>query len=267
MVRPSNICLSLLLPLPILFLLYFDKIDNKLLLLVVTILGFLVAISPQLYINFYHFNKISFLPAANLGNQQINWGIQIIKYATNLSGIGSSHGLFYSNPFALHFDEKEGLSWYFSNLGLGVNTIFLHIFNVFSFDYYFPYIYNAYPKYKIYTLLYSWFIIFWGIFGIYKTSNNIFYLKKEEFKNIYIAKFLLYVVIPVVFLSSLSILAISAVEVRFSLPLVLILLPFAFYSLYKNFKNVNLWIIFILFIVNAFVVSTFVDLQRNIPFI
>lgn len=261
MVRPSNVCLILLIPLfAIFFFLYYQY--KRLAILGVLTFGFLVAVAPQLYMNYYYFQKISFLPTLDLGSKQIEWGIQYIKYATNLSGIGTPK-MYYNNPFALNYSFDMGLSWYFHNFEYGIKTIFLHIFNVFSFDYYFPYIYDLYPKYKNLTLFYSWFITFFGTFGIYELFKNRLYI---QYKNTGTTKFLLFVILPIVFLSMLSILTISAVEIRFSLSLILILLPFAFYSFKRNLKNINIWIIFTLFIICAFLISSFVDLQKNIPY-
>lgn len=262
MIRPSNIILSLLLPILFIMTFLLEQKLNKVIVFLTLLSGFFVAVFPQLYINFIFFQKVTFLPTVELGYLQIKWGIENIKYATNLSGDGIPQ-LYYKNPFYVQM-ENLGLTWYFSNFGDGVKTILLHIFNVFTYDYYFPYIYDLYPKYKFVTLLYSWFILFFGFFGIYELHKYIKYTNIENSEKI---KFLFYIILPIVFLSTLSVLAISAVENRFSLPLVLILLPFSFYSFFKNIKNINVWTIFILWVICAFLISSFVDMQKNIPII
>lgn len=261
MIRPSNINLVILLPL--LFIMsYFTKQSiNKILVAILIVFGFVLAIYPQIYINFIYFEKLTFLPTAELGNSQIKWGIEYIKYGTNLSGEGIPQ-LYYKNPFYIPI-EGLGLNWYFINLGDGIKTVLLHLFNVFTYDYYFPYIYNLYPKYKFITLLYSWFILFYGVVGIFDSFNRVRNYMEINYR---IVKFLVFIALPLVFLGALSILAISAVEVRFSLPLVMILLPFAYWSFFNNLKNIKLWVVFGLWITCAFLISAFVDLQKNIPY-
>lgn len=261
MVRPSNISLIILIPLLMIFF-YFYK-NKKLYIAGLLILGFLIAVAPQLYMNYHHFQKISFLPTIDLGTKQIEWGIQYLKYATNLSGVGTPQ-MYYKNPFALNYVSGMGISWYFHNLESGFKTVFLHLFNVFSFDYYFPYIYDLYPKYKSLILFYSWFIIFFGILGIFESYKNLnIYVNSKYFREV---KILFYIILPSTIMGGLSILAISAVEVRFSLPIVTILMPFVFYSFLKNKLRLKVLSIFILWISCAFIISSFVDLQKNIPY-
>lgn len=258
MVRPSNISLILLIPAIFVMTYFLQQKVNKTIVLLLLICGIFIAVLPQIYINFIFFKKISFLPAVELGNLQLKWGIEYIKYATNLSGKGIPQ-LYYKNPFYIPLENLQ-FSWYLSNFSNGIKTVLLHLFNVFSYDYYFPYIYNLYPKYKFLTLFYSWFILFYGIIGIIETAKSI----KQNHEISKKSKFLLLVILPITLLGALSILAISAVEVRFSLPLVVILLPFTFHSFFKNLKNINLWLVFFLWLVCAFIIQSFVDLQTNI---
>ena len=265
MIRPTNINLVILLPVLIGIGFFVQKKTSKIAIFFLVFFGFLLAISPQIYINFIFFNKLTFLPAIQLENLQVQWGIKYIKYGTNLSEIKTwdkeAQRLLYINPFYTH-GEHLGLNWYFLNFGKGIKTILLHCFNAFTYDYYFPYIYNLYPKYKILTQLYGWFILFFGVFGIFELFNKIKDVKSENFK---IVKFLTYVVLPLVFFSSLAMLSISAIEIRFSLPLITILLPFAYLSFCNNLKNIKLWSFFGLWIYCAYLISSFVDLQKNIP--
>lgn len=260
MVRPSNINLILLIPMMFVLTYLTKKELNKILTLLVLLLGFFIAVLPQLYINFIFFQKISFLPVVELGSLQIKWGVECIKYATNLSGEGIPQ-LYYKNPFYLPID-KIGLSWYFTNIENGIKTVFLHIFNVFTYDNYFPYIYDLYPKYKNLTLVYSWFILYFGAIG---TINTIVTLYKNENHSKDI-KIVFFVFFPIIMLSSISILAISAVETRFSLPLITILLPFAFLTFPKYWKNFKIISLFLCWLIVAFTLNSFVDLQKNIPY-
>ena len=261
MLRPSNINLVILLPLLYIVSYMIKQNINKIIVALLVISGFAVAIYPQMYINFIYFEKLTFLPTVELGNLQIKWGIEYIKYGTNLSGEGIPQ-LYYKNPFYSPV-ENLGLNWYFENLGDGIKTIFLHLFNVFTYDYYFPYIYDLYPKHKLVILFYSWFILFYGMIGVSELLNKI---KNNKQYDDRLVKFLLYIILPLVFVSTLSILSTSAVEVRFSLPLVLILLPFAYWSFFNNLKNFKLWAVFTLWISCASLISSFVDLQKNIPY-
>lgn len=263
MVRPSNISLITTIPAIFAMLYLVKKQIHPFLVLIILFAGFLLAVVPQIYINFTFFNKLTFLPAMNLGDSQIKWGIEYIKYGTNLSGQGIPQ-LYYKNPFFLASDGL-GVSWYFTNIGNGIKTAFLHIFNVFTYDYYFPYIYDLYPKYKNITLFYSWFILYFGVIGfvnslIYLITNKSF--NKNEKNNL---KFL-YLLFLIVFISNTAILAVSAVEIRFSLPLVFMLLPFAFYALIKFKSNFKIIGIFALWLLLAYTLNAFVELQKNIPF-
>lgn len=260
MIRPSNITLIILLPALFGMLYLMEQKLNKITVAILLIFGFLLAILPQLYSNYLFFQKITFLPVVDLGNAQIKWGIENIKYATNLSGEGVPQ-LFYKNPFYVQIDNLK-LSWYFLNLENGIKTILLHIFNAFSYDYYFPYIYDLHPKYKSSLLVYSWFVMYFGVLGVVEVYKILWSSGKECLNNV---KILMYLIFPAVFLGALSILMLSAVENRFSLPLVLVMTAFAFYSFFKNFKRIIIWLVFSLWISCASLIQSFVDLQKNIP--
>ena len=260
MIRPSNIVLLILLPALFCMAYLIEQKLNKITVTLLLIFGFLLAILPQLYSNYLFFQKITFLPVVDLGNAQIKWGIENIKYATNLSGEGLPQ-LFYKNPFYIPVDNLK-LSWYFLNFENGIKTIFLHIFNAFSYDYYFPYIYDLHPKYKLPLLVYSWFVMYFGIIGVVEACKFLLSSGKECLNSVII---FMYLIFSAVFLGALSILMLSAVENRFSLPLVLVMTAFAFYSFSKHFKNIITWLAFFLWISSAFIIQSFVDLQKNIP--
>lgn len=260
MIRPSNINLILLVPLILGLVCFIKPKTNKIIMSMILVVGLLVTIIPQVYINYKLFHKISFLPTTELGDLQIRWGIEYVKYATNLSGIGVPQ-LYYKNPFFLKSDNLS-LTWYLQNPGLGVKTALLHIFNAFTYDYYFPYIYNLYPRYKNILQLYSWLVLFYGVMGI----SNLLQITYNNTSNQKSIKYLVFIILPLITLPYLGILSVSAVESRFSLPLVVVLIPLAYWSFFENIRNLKIWLAFILWISCAFLVSAFVELQKNIPY-
>ncbi len=254
MIRPSNIHLMILLILiPLLRSHSFKKI------IILSFIGFIVAVFPQIYINYTVFGTFSFLPNVKLGDLQIQWGIEYIKYATNLSGIGTAQ-LFYHNPFYLN-SEIANLNWYFSNPIQGIKTIFLHIFGALNFDYLFPYIYELTPRYQILLILYSSSILFFGIYGYTKLINILW--KNRQINLNKNALQILLIIIPVVIFGWMAIIGLSAVENRFSLPIITFLMPFAFFGLHHLRNNKKFLLLFCIYLILAYLLSDFISMQKT----
>ncbi|QIR75451.1 hypothetical protein FA592_04120 [Sulfurospirillum diekertiae] len=261
MIRPANIHIIILIPVLIVSYCYFrykDGIKNNYLAIgAFCFLGFFVAVVPQIYINYTYFDIVSFLPARNLGSEQINWGIQYLKAAANCTNIGTG-ALLYTNPLFKPSDIL-GLEWYWINPIAGLKTIGLHIFSAFDYNYLFPYIYNINPKYSIFLFFYSQVILYFGVIGY---GSSLKYCNSENAIREF--NVMLFIMIPLVVLGSLSVIAISAVENRFSLPIITILLPFAFFTLYKYKTNKLVILGFTLYLIMAFYVSSFINAQKTI---
>lgn len=69
-----------------------------------------------------------------------------------------------------------------------------------------------------------------------------------------------------VFTLNLLILSVSAVENRFSLPLLVILMPFAFFAFFTYKKNIKIMSGFLFWLVVSHTLNSFIELQKNIPY-
>lgn len=198
--------------------------------------GFLLAVAPQLVFNYSAYGVFGFMPVVDLGGAQIEWGLKYLKYATNLSG--GSPQLYYTNPW--FSGTPGGLIWYVDNPLLGLATIAVHIFAAFDFDYLFPYIYNLSPWYGPILFAFSHFVLFWGAIGylwsIAALRNLTAGTRTPRARFPVILLTLLYAGL---ILGWISVHALTAVENRFSLPIVAALLPLAIWALFVKAKTMR----------------------------
>ena len=221
--------------------------------------GFLVVVLPQIIINYRYYDVLSFMPVFNLRQFQITTGISFIKYATNLSG--GQLGLMYQNSWSTASDTS--LAWYFLNPWVGFKTMFLHIFGALDFDYLFCYLYDLYPKYRPLLFLYSQSIVFWGVVGFTLGVQDLRRLVDFESRMKTIAVYFSWL-IPAVILGWVAVTSISAVENRFSLPIIALLLPLAAWVLFVRKRETRrlfawLWLLFTSYLTFAWWVSSFID--------
>jgi len=191
------------------------------------VLGFFLAVLPQIIINYRFFDELTFLPVFKLGSFQIRSGILMIKYGTNMTGNGPPAMVY---PNIWFNNAVPDLSWYFLHPWLGVRTMFLHLFSALDFDYLFCYIYDLRPKYRPVLFLYSQTVLFWGVVGFFAAARDIRVWEqrggtKPKASVVFMALLLAAV------LGWCAVTSISAVENRFSLPMVAILLPLAAWAL------------------------------------
>lgn len=260
MVRPST--LFLLAPL-VATLAYYCIYSNhrasaKAGLLVLCAVCFAMAVSPQIYLNVKYYDRWTFLPVFDLGNFQIDAGIRMIKYATNLAG--EKPTLPYFNP--LSTPNTDGIFWYILNPINGFFTAFLHLFAALDFDYLTVYIFNKNPWYRPILFIYSQSINFWGIAGIIYWQKKCRPPKewgtKINTRNIYLMSMIFLFI-----LGWASLTSITAVENRFALPVVTLLLPFAFWSISSGkFRvkalNIPLWLWFLIYLGFAMIISWYI---------
>ncbi len=159
----------------------------------------------QIVINVTNFHVVSFLPVQDLGGAQIKWGIQNIKYGTWLGG-GSPHNYYPSSN--LINATGDSLSWYLNNRLDACKLLFFKLIGAFDFDYLMPYPYHQ-PRYKWVVSFFS-FTIFWlGIYGVFlHLYTNKLLLLGSRFMPL------------VIFISWCSVSLSSALELRFTLPLI-----------------------------------------------
>jgi hypothetical protein len=124
--------------------------------------GFLLVVVPQLSINVMHYGKWTILPNVELGASVLEFGKQVLKYLTNLSGTEIQQC--YRVPWAV--PPGVGASWYLLNPVAGFKTAALHVFSALDYDYFFPYVYNLKPSYRPVLFVYVHACLFFGAVGL-----------------------------------------------------------------------------------------------------
>lgn len=169
---------------------------------------------PQIYINLLNYGRPTPLPVFDLGAAQVQWGLELIKYATNLSG--GDPRLTYSNPF---YTGGSGITWYFENPLRAMAGITMKIVGAFDYDYLFPYIYDAKPWYRWVSGSISLGIFTLGLAGIVvhaiRPDSCAVRIGPRYFPLLCVTAW-----------AGLTV--VSAVELRFALPMYALLVPFAF---------------------------------------
>lgn len=168
---------------------------------------------PQIYINTLNYGRVTPFPVFDLGAAQLQWGIENIKYGTYLGG--GNPQVFYLNPF---YVSGQGFEWYLNNPIHAIGTLILKLVAAFDCDYIFPFFYNKSPWYGLYTGMISIFILLMGMWGV------LVHAFRPEAIFVKVGPRYLPLVCFVTW-SGISLL--SAIELRFTLPMYGLLLPFA----------------------------------------
>ena len=238
----------------------------------------IVATVPQSALNWMRAHKATPLPIYDLKAKQLDAGVRYIKYGTNMTGERPA-GLFYRNPLFVEAEGRQGIDWYFRAPLRGSMTLVLRMFAGFDFDYLFPYIYDLRPGYRPVLFLLSQFIVFFGIGAIillmYPTlARRILGTSAAE-------HFYWTGPIPAgqVFITALlgwaAIHAVSAIENRFTLPMVTMLMPLAVAALWvliRVFQSGNikrgLWIVagFGLWMAACLPIIRILERAKQLPF-
>lgn len=167
---------------------------------------------PQIYINMVNYGRMTPFPTFDLGSAQLQWGIEYIKYGTYLGG--GNPQMFYTNPL---YGTGQGLEWYFQNPVSAVGTMFIKLVGAFDYDYIFPYIYDRKPWYSWLTGISSIMVFLLGMWGLlvhaFRTDESVFRIGPRFFPLIS-------------FLTWSGVSLVSAIELRFTLPMYTLLLPF-----------------------------------------
>lgn len=177
MIRPANISLAAAWHIAAVFRCFWLKADRRTgIILAYVCLGCLFSafiFAPQVIYNIRTYDKATVFPTRNLGSLQIGYGIVAMKYATAVTPDGA-HPVVYHNPFSeiRDFKDAPGSEWYVNNPGAGLKTLLVHIFNAFSWDYPFVYIYDLVPWYRHLLPFVVWiFIIPGALFGCSATIH------------------------------------------------------------------------------------------------
>jgi hypothetical protein len=180
-------------------------------LIVACFLFFVLPLIPQVLINDSLYNKMTPFPVENLGSRQIIWGIQYLKYGTNMSRLGQMQ-MNYVNPFLENESEaEEAMLWYQHHPLAGAAIIGIKFVGAFDFDYLTPYIYDVRPFYRWPSAFVSLSIFFFGLWGLFRYTF---------FRGSHIQRFFGERFFPAVCLLLWgAVTLVSALELRFTLPI------------------------------------------------
>lgn len=191
----------------------------------------MLALVPQIMINHRLFDSVSPLPNLNLGAKQIRWGIENLKYATAPKQ-GSDARMFYKNPLSQgHFRESDGIDWYWHHPLRGAATIGLKSIAAFDFDFLQPYIWNRNPPFKWLVRLISLATLILGMRGLLMHAHrreDVLLQLGSGAQNL------------LIFVGWAGVTLLAAVELRFTLPMLSLLLPCCVAGLLDRSGNLHL---------------------------
>jgi hypothetical protein len=221
-----------------------------------SVFGFCLAVFPQFLVNTMTFHRHTFLPVYDLGALQFDGGVKNLKYGTNMISVNPA--LLYPNPW--YHDGKSStatLGWYFQHPWNGFKTVFFHIFGALTFDTLFPYTYDLNPWYKPLLFLFNQATIFWGCVGYWDQT------KRARVNGISSTEAQAAVLIGIYVTSWCAIYAFTAVESRFSLPVIAMMLPFALMSTWQRIESRKIFsaalLLFVLYLFCAGYLAHFLD--------
>jgi hypothetical protein len=269
MVRPASIYLLLMLVVVICFFIWLEKSNTLslgLLLVLAVAVGFMFAVTPQVVYNFSSFHVFSFMPVTDLGALQFDVGTHSLKYLTNLAG--GNPELCYESPWS-QGAHGEGLVWYFKNPLIGFKTVFMHLYGALDHDYLFTYVYNLNIWYRPILFIFSQFVLFWGVVGYFYAAND---LRKFDSPDKNEKSKVLHILFSLTFVSFMvgwaSIHAFARNEVRFSLPVIAVLLPLAAWVVFVRLRTLSqnklIYGIFVMYLLLAATLSSFLGGLKQI---
>ncbi|KQR85488.1 hypothetical protein ASG35_27275 [Burkholderia sp. Leaf177] len=229
MVRPGNIHWIPALLAVLIFIIVRSRQKSSALFLPV-LAGFILAITPQFILNAIHFHRYTFLPIYDLSALQFDAGVRYLKYTSYLTG--THPDMPYLNPWYTGTGSAT-LRWYFQHPLNGVKTIFFHFFGALDFDQLFPYVYNLNPWYRPLLFIYSHTVIYWGVIGY------VLIARRACSKGFQSHETIAATLITVYAGSWCAVYALTAVENRFAIPVITILVPLALFALTHEFEKHN----------------------------
>lgn len=205
-IRPTAIWLVAPLSFYLVFLIFSGSVNYLKLIGVIAIAA--IPLGVQIFINYSRFDAFTFFPATDLGKAQIEWGIKHLKYATWMGG-GAQPNYYPSSEFISAVPGETGFTimWYFSNFVEGIKLVFVKFVGAFDFDYLVPYPYFVIKDFWI-PSAFSFAVMFFGVCGVvyHALTNNVAVLGNRFLPGI-------------IFVSWGAITLISALELRFTLPI------------------------------------------------
>ena len=190
------------------------------------VVGAMIPLAPQLFINVTQFGEFTVLPTLDLGGMQVEWGQQYLKYGTFVNERGGGEPMPYPNPWFDAASGVTGLGWYVTEPWAGFKTVCFHLFGGLDFDYLYPYVYAVESGLRLPLFILGQSVVFFGLLGCVGVSRDaLAYWQRPSDDMPFSALFGVF---------SLSVFAgwfvaygWSAVENRFALPLMVCLFPLA----------------------------------------
>ncbi len=198
-------------------------------------LAVVAGVSPlgvQLALNVAHFNVVSILPVQDLGGMQIRWGIENIKFAA-LWGTKITR-IYYQSAGLVDVNNVQlGIAWYFTYPVQGLSLIMMKAVAAFDFEWLVPYPYTK-PSSPWALSLVSFTVLWFGAFGVvlHGITNRLPVLGSRY--------------MPIVICAGwASVSLVSALELRFTLPILSYLLVVGssvVYVLVRDGNKLLLWL-------------------------
>ena len=177
-----------------------------------------LALGPQVAINHLHFDRATPLPVGNLGAGQVVWGITNLKYGTSPVPDDDPR-MFYPNPLASGTGEVEGLGWYLRHPARGAGTLALKLVGAFDFDFLPAYVWNREPPLQWLFRLLSLGLLVAGLSGMWLYARSTPSAQAAWLGPRWMP--------AVVFAAWAAVTLPSAVELRFTLPMLPLMLALA----------------------------------------
>lgn len=178
----------------------------------------LPALAPQVAINQALFDRATPLPAGGLARDQLQWGIANLKYATAPVAEGEGEvRMFYANPMAGTLQGDEGVGWYLRHPLRGAGTLAVKFVGAFDFDYVQPYVWDRHPPLQWLGRGLSLALLLAGLRGLWLVAAR--GRDADRFGGRALA--------PLVLAAWCAVTLPTAIELRFSLPMLSLLLPLA----------------------------------------
>ena len=180
---------------------------------------------PELSYNIRQWHRVTVLPAFDLQSYQGSFAARYLKYGTLLTGNVAS-GIRYLNPW---LEGEAAPGWFRAHPLAGAKTILMHLFGAVDFDYPFPYTDTRKPHYRLPLFMLSQSTVFWGLTGLADAARGCTRMLKTRDPRAREALALTAGGVALV-AGWAAVFALTAVETRFSLPVMTVFLPLALWA-------------------------------------
>lgn len=192
------------------------------------ILALALPMAPQLINNIRHHDASTPLVAQDLGAIQQRAGVMYLKYASGMPPLRGA-SIEYRNPYlpGTILDVNAPLHWYVDHPREGLMSAALHVFNLTDQDLLFTYARDLDPWYRIPLSVLNHGIVAIGLLGLAMfiwSARNMVERREPAAALVLLLG------------AHIGVYATAAVEMRFGLPLLLVLFPFSGYAVWRVVK-------------------------------